>query len=149
MCKLPYRYARLSLAGGGMAGKPVISEGIPYGSAYACCRLLPMQTGFAPCSPPGPAHVAGRKYSPDTVPVCENCHTKLRDEQQVYPNPAAKSDSMRLKQIERYLLGDRASPYLLFSLNRRQRLRTHRRRVRDMMSIMGLLSQKQQNRPPC
>lgn len=50
-------------------------------------------------------HLAGHKYSPDTVPVCKNCHTKLTDEQLDHPNPAAKSEPVRLEQIGRYLLG--------------------------------------------
>ena len=50
-------------------------------------------------------HIAGRKYSPDTVPVCKNCHTKLTDEQLDYPNPAAQSDPVQLERIGRYLLG--------------------------------------------
>lgn len=50
-------------------------------------------------------HVAGRKYSLDTVPVCKNCHTKLTDEQLDYPNPAAKQEPVQLERIGRYLLG--------------------------------------------
>ncbi len=50
-------------------------------------------------------HIAGQKYSPDTVPVCKNCHTKLTDEQLDYPNPAAKSEPVQLEWIGRYLLG--------------------------------------------
>ncbi len=50
-------------------------------------------------------HLAGRKYSPDTVPMCKNCHIKLTDAQLDHPNPAAKSEPVQLERIGRYLLG--------------------------------------------
>ncbi|MBY0344660.1 MAG: hypothetical protein K2Q29_12465 [Sphingomonadales bacterium] len=49
-------------------------------------------------------HVAGRKYDPDTVIACRNCHRKVSDDQKDHPAIDANADAM-LSAIGMFLLG--------------------------------------------
>lgn len=49
-------------------------------------------------------HVAGRKYDPDTVITCRNCHRKVSDDQKDHPAIDANTDAM-LSVIGMFLLG--------------------------------------------
>lgn len=49
-------------------------------------------------------HVAGRKYDPDTVITCRNCHRKVTDDQKDHPAIEANADAM-LSAIGMFLLG--------------------------------------------
>ena len=50
-------------------------------------------------------HIAGKKYSDDTAPLCLNCHRKRTDAQLDHPNLAAKAEPTYLEIVGRYLLG--------------------------------------------
>lgn len=49
-------------------------------------------------------HVAGRKYDPDTVVICRNCHRKVSDDQKDHPDFEAGSDQL-LHAIGMFLIG--------------------------------------------
>jgi hypothetical protein len=50
-------------------------------------------------------HIAGRKYHPDTVLVCRNCHRKLSDDQLDHPPHRQDVPVDQLTVIGRFLLG--------------------------------------------
>ncbi len=49
-------------------------------------------------------HVAGRKYDPDTVIVCRNCHRKASDDQKDHPAIDPGADAV-LHSIGMFLIG--------------------------------------------
>jgi hypothetical protein len=50
-------------------------------------------------------HVAGRKYSDDTVTLCLNCHRKQSDKQRDHVPPGSKGPTGLLAAIGHYLIG--------------------------------------------
>lgn len=49
-------------------------------------------------------HIAQRRFDPDTVTVCRNCHRKLSDAQIDHPKPIGGDPDM-LERIGHFLLG--------------------------------------------